>query len=201
MLSLVALRPGRGIVPASFTSSCRRHAAWQLRAPAAHARRQSAGAAAARARSRISGCKASPTPPPRVGPARPAPAAPLAPTQAVVADRRAAAEQVAVAMDVVHARAPRATSTCSCAAPLRDRQRPRLNRMRPRVDQQAGRGVRRVIPAGCRRAAIPPRSTLPAISPRMAIVASMKRSSSCSVSLSVSSTISVPATGKLSVSA
>ena len=39
------------------------------------------------------------------------------------------------------------------------------------------------------------------ISPRMAIIASQKRSSSASVSLSVGSIISVPATGKLIVGA
>ena len=40
-----------------------------------------------------------------------------------------------------------------------------------------------------------------AISARIWIIASMKRSSSCSDSLSVGSTISVPATGKLRVGA
>ena len=69
----------------------------------------------------------------------------------------------------------------------------------PLAEQLLG-GVRGVAQRARRRAATSPAATL-SISPRIAIIASQKRSSSASVSLSVGSIISVPATGKLIVGA
>jgi hypothetical protein len=119
------------------------------------------------------------------------------------ADRHAAAKQVAVAVDVVNpshgrpvlgVRAGRLLGGANVAA----------IRMRPVGLHQAVGRVRRVLqrvvlsgPSSLVRALF----DLADLSSRIAIIASMKRSSSSSVSLSVGSTMSVLATGKLSVGA
>jgi hypothetical protein len=71
--------------------------------------------------------------------------------------------------------------------------------VRPVGHQQRFGGVRRVLERVVLRGQRP--ASTAAISARMAIIASQKRSSSRLGSLSVGSTISVPATGKLSVGA
>ena len=113
--------------------------------------------------------------------------------------RHAAAEQVAVAVDVVDAPDRRPVLVAAQA-------RHRVGGVFARVGVRSSRpsaAPRRCAArssAGCRPSAR--RRARPArISSRMAIIASQKRSSSASGSLSVGSTISVPATGKLSVGA
>ena len=116
----------------------------------------------------------------------------------VAFDRRADADQVAVAIDVVDpadggpvlvhpegaGREAALLAACSCGP-----SRP------PGRSPCGGRGA-----AGCPRRSISPRSTA-RISSRIARSAVMKRSISALVSDSVGSTISVPATGQLIVGA
>ena len=117
----------------------------------------------------------------------------------VVAERRARAEQVAVAPDVVDAADRRPVL-------LRAQRGERIGRLLARVRRAATR-PRAARPRCAARAfsGLSSRGQAPAstcaISARIAIIASQKRSSSSSDSLSVGSTISVPATGKLSVGA
>ena len=118
----------------------------------------------------------------------------------VVLHRDAAAEEVAVAVDVVDAR-DRAASISRRAATRPDTPPPRADTHDVQSSRAIGfRGVRRMLQADCRRdrTGLPRRRGFPRgwrSSP------STNRSSSAFDSLSVGSTISVPATGKLIVGA
>ena len=97
-------------------------------------------------------------------------------------------------------RGPPATSTCPGAARPPGRPRPRASTRAATRALSSACAVCGAFLSGLSSRGQRPCSTL-AISARMAIIASQKRSSSASGSLSVGSTISVPATGNDSVGA
>ena len=112
--------------------------------------------------------------------------------------RRAGAEEIAVAVDVVDPRHGRPEFVVARPA-RRDRRPARASRDGSSCRRHLLRGVRRVFEQIVFASAWP--DPIASISPWMAIIASQKRSSSSFDSLSVGSTMIVPATGQETVGA